>query len=85
MSFQAYLNQRRQCQGAVEYQNEREETRKFERESERVLNLQLSNAGKSNRSGDHFDIVNLRYQSSQGGRHLKLMVRPDNVCTRRPL
>ena len=84
MSLQAYLNQRRQCQGAAESQNQREEARKFERESERVLNLQSSDAGKSNRSGDHFDIVNLKYQSSQGGRHLKLMVRPDNVCTHKP-
>ncbi|DBA67276.1 hypothetical protein WJX79_006352 [Trebouxia sp. C0005] len=68
-----YLNQRRQCQGAAAYQSQREEARKFERESERVLNLQSSDAGKSNRSGDHFDIVNLSYQSSQGGRQLKLM------------
>ncbi|DBB03840.1 hypothetical protein WJX77_001351 [Trebouxia sp. C0004] len=68
----AYLNQRRRCQGAAEYQSQCEEARKFDRESERVLNLQSSDAGKSNRSGDHFDIVTLTYQSSQGGRHLKL-------------
>lgn len=68
------MDQRRQCQGAADYHNQREEARKFERESERVLNLQTSDAGKSNRSGDHFDIVTLAYQSSQGGRQLKLMV-----------
>ncbi len=69
------MDHRRQCQGAAEYQGQREEARKYEQESERVLNLQSTDAGRSNRSGDHFDIVNLAYQTSQGGRQLKLMVR----------
>ncbi|KAL3154354.1 hypothetical protein ABBQ32_013834 [Trebouxia sp. C0010 RCD-2024] len=67
----ASLNDRRQHHRAAEYKGEHEEDRKFKRERERVLNLQATDAGRANRSGDHFDIVTLAYQPSQGGRQLK--------------
>ena len=72
--IQVLTNERRLHQRATEYKSECEEDKKFKRERERVLNLQATDAGRSNRSGDHFDIVNLAYQSSQGGRQLKTLV-----------
>lgn len=72
--LQAYINDRRQHHRAAEYKGECEEDRKFKCERERILNLQATDAGRSNRSGDHFDIVTLAYQPSQGGRQLKSMV-----------
>ena len=74
--MQVATDEKRKCQRAAEYKGECEEDRKFKRERERVLNLQATDAGRSNRSGDHFDIVTLAYQPSQGGRQLKSMVRP---------
>ena len=72
--LQAYISDRRQQHRAAEYKGEREEDRKLKCERERILNLQATDAGRSNRSGDHFDIVTLAYQPSQGGRQLKSMV-----------
>ena len=72
--LQAYMNDRRQQHRAAEYEGECEEDRRFKRERERILNLQATDAGRSNRSGDHFDILTLAYQPSQGGRQLKSMV-----------
>lgn len=76
--LQASLNDRRQHHRAAEYKSEHEEDRKFKHERERVLNLQATDAGRSNRSGDHFDIVTLAYQPSQGGRQLKSLVSMSN-------
>lgn len=72
-SLQALTDHKRLHHGAADYKGHCDEDRKYERERERVLNLQLSDAGRSNRSGHHFDIVTLAYQSSQGGRQLKDM------------
>lgn len=73
--LQAYINNRRQHYRAAEYKGECEEDRKFTRERERIMNLQATDAGRSNRSGDHFDILTLAYQPSQGGRQLKSVVK----------
>lgn len=56
---------------ATEDQAQNEENRKYLRERERVLNLQQSDAGKANQSGDPFDIVTLAYHNSRAGRQLK--------------
>lgn len=72
------MDGRRQHHRAAEYKGEYEEDRKFKRERARILNLQATDAGRSNRSGDHFDIVTLAYQPSQGGRQLKSLVGPPN-------
>ena len=79
-SPQALTDQKRLHHGAAEYKGHCEEDKKYERERERVLNLQLSDAGRSNRSGHHFDIVTLAYQPSQGGRQLKDMVGNVVIC-----
>ena len=71
---QASTEQKRQFSLAAEYQSQNVENSKFLRERERVLNLQGSDAGKANQSGDSFDIVTLAYHNSKGGRQLQHMV-----------
>lgn len=71
---QASTEQKRQVSLATEYQSQNIENSKYLRERERVLNLQGTDAGKANQSGDSFDIVTLAYHNSRGGRQLQYMV-----------
>ena len=69
-----HLSQKRGEQSAKQGALQAARDAQAEREGQRLLRLQCGAAGKTNRSGDHFDIVQLSYHNSSGGRDLKFRV-----------
>eukprot|EP00891_Asterochloris_glomerata_P000022 jgi/Astpho2/22/Aster-x0003 len=68
---QVHLSQKRGEHNAKQCALQVARDAQAEREDQRLLRLQCGAAGKTNRSGDHFDIVQLSYHNSSGGRDLK--------------
>ena len=72
--LQAQLSQKRGEHNAQQGALQAARDAQAEREDQRLLRLQCGAAGKTNRSGDHFDIVQLSYHNSSGGRDLRFRV-----------
>lgn len=72
--LQVHLSQKRGEHNAKQCVLQAARDAQAEREDQRLLRLQCGAAGKTNRSGDHFDIVQLSYHNSSGGRDLKFRV-----------